>query len=354
MDNRPVLRLCKNKRRVSQLKRIVSVNNTFIHVAVAAVVNNKGEVLVSQRKQGTHLGGYWEFPGGKLEPGESVADGLCRELKEELGIAPLSSRRLIRTRHHYAEKSVLLDVWKVDAYSGSPAGVEGQRIEWRAVNSLDPAVFPPADVPIINALLLPDHYLITGEFASVADFEQRLSAALRDGIELVQLRLTHEWVQANPQSYALEIMELCTRLCGLNSVKLQFNVPDQFETLTSNGIHLNSQRLLKTKHRPAGDIVSASCHGWQELEHAQSIGVDFAVLSPVQKTRSHPDAQPLGWEAFEQLVDDINIPVYALGGVTEGDIEQAWNSGGQGVAAIGAFWNWPASCTKSDADIHKK
>jgi 8-oxo-dGTP diphosphatase len=330
------------------------VNNTFIHVAVAAVVNNKGEVLVSQRKQGTHLGGYWEFPGGKLEPGESVADGLCRELKEELGIAPLSSRRLIRTRHHYAEKSVLLDVWKVDAYSGSPAGVEGQRIEWRAVNSLDPAVFPPADVPIINALLLPDHYLITGEFASVADFEQRLSAALRDGIELVQLRLTHEWVQANPQSYALEIMELCTRLCGLNSVKLQFNVPDQFETLTSNGIHLNSQRLLKTKHRPAGDIVSASCHGWQELEHAQSIGVDFAVLSPVQKTRSHPDAQPLGWEAFEQLVDDINIPVYALGGVTEGDIEQAWNSGGQGVAAIGAFWNWPASCTKSDADIHKK
>lgn len=339
MDNRPVLRLCKNKRRVSQLKRSVSVNNSFIHVAVAAVVNNKGEVLVSQRKQGTHLGGYWEFPGGKLEPGESVSDGLCRELKEELGIVPLSSRPLIRTRHHYAEKSVLLDVWKVDAYSGCPAGVEGQRIEWRAVNSLDPAVFPPADVPIINALLLPDRYLITGEFTSVADFEQRLSAALCDGIELVQLRLTHDWAKVNAQSYALEIMELCTRLCMLSSVKLQFNVPRQLETLTSNGIHLNSSRLLKTKRRPAGEIVSASCHGRRELEHAQSIGVDFAVLSPVRKTRSHPDAQPLGWEAFEQLVDDINIPVYALGGVTAEDIEQAWNSGGQGVAAIGAFWN---------------
>ena len=339
MDNRPVLRLCENKRRVSQLKRSVSVNNSFIHVAVAAVVNNKGEVLVSQRKQGTHLGGYWEFPGGKLEPGESVADGLCRELKEELGIVPLSTRPLIRIRHHYAEKSVLLDVWKVEAYSGSPAGIEGQRMEWRAVDSLDPGVFPPADVPIINALLLPGRYLITGDFISAADFEQRLSAALRDGIELVQLRLTHDWVQANTQSYALEIMGLCTRLCKLNSVKLLFNVPDQLEILTSNGIHLNSQRLLKTKRRPAGDIVSASCHGWRELEHAQSIGVDFAVLSPVQKTRSHPNAQPMGWDNFRQLVDDINIPVYALGGVTADDIEQAWRSGGQGVAAISAFWN---------------
>lgn len=320
------------------------MNNTFIHVAVAAIVNNKGEVLVSQRKQGTHLGGYWEFPGGKLEKGESVADGLCRELKEELDIVPLSTRPLIRTRHHYPEKSVLLDVWKVEAYSGTPAGVEGQCIEWQAVNSLDPGMFPPADVPIISALLLPDRYLITGEFTSVADFEQRLSAALRDGFELVQLRLTHDWVQANTQSYALEIMGLCTRLCKQNSVKLQFNVPDQIETLTSDGIHLNSQRLLKTKRRPAGDIVSASCHGRQELEHAQSIGVDFAVLSPVQKTRSHPYARPLGWDTFQQLVDGINMPVYALGGVTADDIEQAWNSGGQGVAAISAFWNQPVYC----------
>ena len=135
------------------------MNNSFIHVAVAAIVNSKDEVLVSLRKQGTHLGGYWEFPGGKLEKGESVADGLFRELKEELDIVPLSTRPLIRTRHHYPEKSVLLDVWKIEAYSGSPAGVEGQCIEWRALNSLDPGMFPPADVPIISALLLPDCYL---------------------------------------------------------------------------------------------------------------------------------------------------------------------------------------------------
>jgi len=315
------------------------VNNTFIHVAVAAVVNNKGEVLVSQRKQGTHLGGYWEFPGGKLEQGESVAAALSRELKEELDIVPVSSRPLIRARYHYPEKSVLLDVWKIESYSGIPKGIEGQHIEWRAVDGLDHNVFPPADIPIINALSLPVRYLITGEFSSAADFEKRLSAALRDGIVLVQLRLTHDWVQTNTQSHALEIVELSTSLCKQNSARLQLNVPAQLKSLTNDGIHLSSKQLHKIQRRPDGGLVSASCHSRQELEYAQSIGVDFAVLSPVQKTRSHPDAQPLGWDAFHQLVDDINIPVYALGGMTVDDIEQAWNSGGQGIAAIGAFWN---------------
>lgn len=315
------------------------MNNSFIHVAVAAVVNNKGEVLVSQRKRGTHLGGYWEFPGGKLEQSESVAAALVRELKEELDIVPKSSRPLIRIRHHYPEKSVLLDVWRIESYSGKPKGIEGQCIEWRAIDRLDHNVFPPADIPIINALLLPSRYLITGEFSSVADFESRLSVALNDGIELVQLRLTHDWVQNNTQSYALEIVELCRNLCKQNAVKLQFNLPEQLKSLTSDGIHLNSRQLLKIKSRPVSDIVSASCHNRQELEYAQSIGVDFAVLSPVHKTRSHSDAQPLGWEAFHQLVDDINIPVYALGGMTVNDIEQAWNSGGQGIAAISAFWS---------------
>ncbi len=314
------------------------MNNAFIHVAVAAVVNNKAEVLVSQRKQGTHLGGYWEFPGGKLEPGERVTAALSRELKEELDIVPTSSRPLIRARYHYPEKSVLLDVWKIESFSGSPRGVEGQRIEWRAVDGLDQNVFPPADIPIINALLLPGRYLVTGEFFSVADFEKRLSAALHGGIELVQLRLTHAWLQANTEAYALEVIELCTSLCKQNSAKLLFNLPEQLRSITNEGIHLNSRQLLKINSRPDSDLVAASCHNRQELEHAQSIGVDFAVLSPVQKTRSHPGIQPLGWEAFHDMVDNINIPVYALGGVSADDIEQAWRSGGQGIAAIGALW----------------
>ena len=314
------------------------MDNAYIHVAVAAVVNSSGEVLVSQRQPGTHLGGYWEFPGGKLEQGESIEAALHRELQEELDITPVSVRPLIRARYHYPEKSVLLDVWKVESFSGHPRGVEGQRIEWRAVSALDHTVFPPADIPIINALSLPGRYLITGEFAGVGDFQRKLSTALENGIRLVQLRLTHDWLQCNTESHVQEIIELCSGLCKQYSARLLFNIADQGSALTGGGIHLSSRQLLECANRPDCELVSASCHNRKELEYAQSIGADFAVLSPVQKTGSHPDAQPLGWDTFRELVDDINIPVYALGGMTVDDIERAWQHGGQGIAAIGAFW----------------
>ena len=314
------------------------MNNALIHVAAAAVVNDSGDVLVSQRKQGTHLGGYWEFPGGKLETGESIDAALRRELKEELDIVPLSCRPLIRTRYDYPEKSVLLDVWKIDAYTGHAKGVEGQRIKWQAIETLHRRDFPPADVPIINALLLPERYLITGEFNGADDFARRLSAALEAGIELVQLRLTHDWLQVHTRAHAAEIMALCGRLCKQGGARLMLNIAEPTMMTAVDGLHLNSRRLLQTQARPDYNLVSASCHNREQLEHAQSVGVDFAVLSPVKRTTSHADARPLGWKAFHQMVDDINIPVYALGGLTADNIEQAWHCGAQGVAAISAFW----------------
>lgn len=314
------------------------MSSAFIHVAVAVIVNDSNEVLISQRKQGTHLGGYWEFPGGKLEPGEPLSAGLARELKEELDILPLSSRPLIRARYHYPEKSVLLDVWKIDAFAGTPRGVEGQSIEWRALAQLDRSAFPPADIPVIDALLLPDRYLITGAFASASDFETKLAGALNQGVELVQLRLTHGWLATNGQSYAADIIELCSARCKQRSARLVFNVPVALALPENAGVHLTSRRLLACQTRPDGELVSASCHNRRELEHAQAIGVDFAVLSPVQQTPTHPQARALGWEAFHALVDEANIPVYALGGMTLDDMEQAWESGAQGIAAISALW----------------
>jgi len=315
------------------------LENALIHVAAAAIVNEKGEVLVSQRKQGTHLEGYWEFPGGKLEQGESPESALSRELKEELGIVPVSGRPLIRTRYHYPGKSVLLDVWKINAYTGDPRGIEGQRIEWRAIEDLDSNEFPPADIPVIKSLLLPSRYLITGQFSDLSDFERRLAGALGRGIRLVQLRLTYDWLENSDRSCALEIIRLGAALCKQSSALMLLNVPDEIRTEVYDGVHLTSKQLSSAETRPDCRIVSASCHNRHELEQAQSIGVDFAVLSPVRKTRSHPYAEPLGWGAFNQLVDDINIPVYALGGMVSDDIEQAWQSGGQGIAAISALWD---------------
>ena len=314
------------------------MSGSYIHVAVAVIVNRDNEVLVSQRKQGTHLGGYWEFPGGKLEQGESMSAALARELNEELGILPLSSRPLIRARYRYPEKPVLLDVWKINAWSGIPRGMEGQRIAWRSLDQLDENIFPPADIPVIKALQLPDRYLITGAFSDLPDFQNRLSAALRAGIELVQLRLTNEWLSASSRPYAQQVIDLCGRLCEEQAARLVCNVPDGLVLPAKAGVHLNSRRLLGCDRRPEYELVSASCHNRTELEHAQAIGVDLAVLSPVKDTRSHPNVRPLGWDRFHALVDEINVPVYALGGLTPDDIEEAWRFGAQGIAAISALW----------------
>ena len=314
------------------------MNSDFIHVAVAAITNDQGEVLVSQRLQGTHLAGYWEFPGGKLEPGEAIEAGLQRELQEELGITATAYSPLIKVRHSYPEKNVLLDVWRIDAFQGRPRGLEGQPVEWRDIASLKADDLPPADVPIISALSLPDRYLITGRFADANEFEQRLQLALEKGIRLVQLRLTHEWLQQQDESMANTIIDIAGDLCEQYSARLLLNTPDQYYPTATPGIHLNSRQLMSLTARPQADLLSASCHSPEQLEQAQVIGADFALLSPVQATASHPDAEPLGWRLFEELVDRVNIPVYALGGVSPEDITRARLAGAQGVAAISALW----------------
>jgi 8-oxo-dGTP diphosphatase len=84
--------------------------------------------------------------------------------------------------------------------------------------------------------------------------------------------------------------------------------------------------------------VAASCHSLDELHHAMAIGVDFAVVSPVKATASHPDAVAIGWHGFQLLTEHAGIPVFALGGMSELDLEAAWKYGGQGIAAIRALW----------------
>ena len=107
-----------------------------VHVAAAALVDDDGRVLLARRADEAHQGGLWEFPGGKLERDESIDDGLRRELHEELGIDIVSHRPLIRVRHDYDDRSVLLDVHRVDAGRGEPHGREGQPLAWVAVDEL--------------------------------------------------------------------------------------------------------------------------------------------------------------------------------------------------------------------------
>lgn len=309
-----------------------------IHVAVAAIVNDKNEVFISQRHAGSHLGGLWEFPGGKVEVGESVQDALVRELHEETGIRITHSHPLIRVHHEYPDKSVLLDVWKIKQYTGEAHGREGQAVRWVKVDSLDADEFPGADAPVIKALQLPDRYLITGKYDSLDEFARRLEAAISRGIQLVQLRIKQEQYQAD-SNQAIVVLKHAEQRCDEFNVTLMLNVPAELHmNANCENIHADSGMLSRLDSRPDCKLFSASCHTLDDLHHAEKMHADFVVLSPVQKTASHPDTEPLGWERFRVMVDGIAMPVYALGGVGENDINIVQEFGGQGVAGIGAFW----------------
>ncbi|PIP80779.1 MAG: 8-oxo-dGTP diphosphatase MutT [Gammaproteobacteria bacterium CG22_combo_CG10-13_8_21_14_all_40_8] len=126
---------------------------SLVHVAVGIIIHD-GQILISQRASHAHQGGLWEFPGGKVEQGETVQQALSRELQEELGILPTAIQPLFGIEHHYSDKFVGLDVWKVSAFAGEPQGMEGQPLKWIALEQLRSYPFPKANQTIIDLLFL--------------------------------------------------------------------------------------------------------------------------------------------------------------------------------------------------------
>ena len=309
----------------------------MIHVVAGVIRNPKGEILTTLRHDHLHQGGLWEFPGGKLEAGESRLAGLRRELQEELSIDVSTAKPLIQVPHHYEDRSVLLDIWEVSAFSGKPQGVEGQAVRWANVKQLHAEEFPAADRPVLTALQLPDRYLITGKAASNEEFADKLGRVLEQGVRLIQFRAP----ELEPEPYLQLAAVVVERAHSYGAKVLLNGEPEWVEQVGADGIHLNGHRLKTLSGRPVqeGALISASLHNAEEIERAAEIGVDFAVLSAVLPTQTHPDREPLGWELFSQLLQAAPYPIYALGGVDESHVDQAREMGGQGVAAIRAFWN---------------
>jgi mutator protein MutT len=141
-----------------------------IHVVAGVVIDGRNRVLIAQRPEGKHLAGSWEFPGGKLDPGETREEGLARELREEIGIEIRQPRPLVRLRHVYPYGAVLLDVWVVRRYSGSPQSLDGQPLRWLRRCDLASADLLPADRPIAAMLRLPERLRrLATPFYSIAD-----------------------------------------------------------------------------------------------------------------------------------------------------------------------------------------
>lgn len=310
----------------------------FLHVAVGAVTNPAGQVLIAQRPPDSHQGGLWEFPGGKLEPGESVLSALARELDEELGITIEleSCLPLIKIRHRYDDLEVLLDVWQVTMFSGQVHGREGQPVSWVYPAELGSLSFPEANHAIIRVLQLPDEIAITGAASSLEVFTRHLENVLAHGIKLIQFRPG----ELDSETYS-GWLEWTQRICDDKGVMLQVNSSaDVFQRTRAAGLHLNSDRLMKTRSRPIprDALFSASCHNLAELQHANHIDADFVFLSPVLKTHSHHGQSPLGWERFSELAAEVSVPVFALGGMHPEHLHIARQQGARGIAAISAYW----------------
>jgi len=309
-----------------------------VHVVAAVISNANGDVLIAKRPDDKHQGGLWEFPGGKLEPNETREQALSRELKEELGITVESCTPLIKIRHDYSDKSVLLDVWSVDAFSGEAHGKEGQVVAWVPLVELGHYEFPAANKPIIAAARLPTCYMVTPEPnpEGLPEYLLSLEKALQTGIRLVQYRAKklplEKW-----RSHAKAVIQLCNKY----HAKCIANIGiDEALAISAHGVHLNSQRLFDFQQRPVSKdiLLVVSCHSERDLQQAQTIEADFVVLSPVKATASHPEATPLGWQKFSDMVSDVIIPVYGLGGMHVDDIDDARQAGGQGIAAIRSLW----------------
>jgi 8-oxo-dGTP diphosphatase len=312
------------------------VTAKLVRVAAAVILRPDGDVLLAQRPAGKVYAGYWEFPGGKLEPGESPRAALDRELREELGLAVVRAAPWLVQRYEYPHAHVELHFFRVYEWRGEPHGHDNQAFAWQTPGRFDVAPLLPANTAVLRALLLPPVYGITiadtlGEDAFLA----RAAEALAGGLRLLQVR-EKGWDEARQRS-------LCTALVALaagHAARVLLNgSADNARAWGCAGVHWTSAALAVATARPPDLLCAASCHTRDDLARAGALGLDFAVLGPVLPTPTHPEAVPLGWDGFAAIAADTTIPVYALGGLARSDLEPAIAHGAHGVALRRAAWS---------------
>ncbi|MGV8960478.1 MAG: Nudix family hydrolase [Stenotrophomonas sp.] len=309
-----------------------------IHVVAAVITDARGRILLNRRTGNSDMPGLWEFPGGKREPGETSEQALVRELHEELGIEAEIGDWLMDVPQIYPDKRLRLEVRRITRWTGTARGREGQAISWVAPEKLEHYSMPPADVPVVAALRQADRYLVTPEpHAGIDIWLDDLGRALESGIQRVQLRTPAAGDRVALARAAVERHGRHAQLLVNRDIALAQEL--------GVGVHLGGEQLLQLEQRPlsASVPVAASCHDLAQLQAAQRLGCDFAVLGPVQNTATHPGATPLGWEAFEQLREQVSLPLYAIGGMHPEYITEARRHGAQGIAAIRSLW--PAALT---------
>jgi 8-oxo-dGTP diphosphatase len=315
--------------------KITSRNSIpILDVAVGIIIRHDDRILMARRPDGTPWAGYWEFPGGKIETGETPNETLFRELHEEIGIEVITAYPWITREYDYPDRRVRLHLYRVFKWTGNPVGKEGQQLSWEDPHDvqLDPLL--PANDQLLQDLCLPSLYAITqASKLGIETFITRLHSALEKGIRLIQVR-----EQMDKEQLIHFTSEIVSLAHPYNAQVLVNGDAALAHSCHANGVHFQSRQLMQCTQRPDVALWAASCHNREELIQAAKLGVDFVVLSPVLPTQSHPGEPALGWEKFNALALDLPMPVYALGGMQTDLLETAMTHNAHGIAMLSGVW----------------
>ena len=307
--------------------------SAMVRAAVGILEDSRGNVLLQLRGDRQACAGQWEFPGGKIKTGETPAQALARELLEELGVEAARIVPWIRRTHQYPHCTCTVDFMRVLFWNGDPSGQEGQRVCWVQVRREIPPDLLEANLDVWKWLRLPRLCAISSiESIGMEAHLQRWKEMQKDGLRMIQVR--DKGLDGKVRRLVLE-----KTVVGRKPESLVLYNGDErtARSLGASGIHLDSRSLARVGKRPDFEWVGASCHDGRELARAHDLGLDYALLSPVKPTDSHPEAAPLGWARFARLAENAGIPVYALGGVEPEDLSEALSHGAHGIAGIRAF-----------------
>jgi 8-oxo-dGTP diphosphatase len=295
-----------------------------IDVAAAVLLRADGAFLLAQRPAGKVYAGYWEFPGGKIEPGERPAQALARELHEELGIDIGEPYPWLTRVFTYPHGTVRLRFYRVLSWRGEPHPREDQAIAWQAVGTAMAAPMLPANAPVLASLALPVEYGISDAGTrGAAQMLRDMEHAFQRGLRLLQIR-EPGMAEASRRVFTEQALGLAHRYGCRVLTKAPFPGAD--------GIHITAAELMHLKRREGHALMAASCHTREELARAMQLELDFVVLGPVK------DKAAIGWDRFRDLAAGASIPVYAIGGLTAADREDAWRAGAHGIAMIRGAW----------------
>lgn len=306
-----------------------------VDVAAAVILRPDGAFLLACRPVGKVYAGYWEFPGGKVEPGEAPEHALARELHEELGIDVVDAAPWITRVYTYPHATVRLHFFRVTDWRGEPHSKEAQDIFWQRLDAPLAAPMLPANAPVLASLALPSTYAITNAAGLGIEAQlARIDLRLAEGLRLLQVR-EPVLASAERSAFARAVVERAHRA----GARVLINDDAALaEAVGADGVHLRAASLMALSARPAHALVAASCHDAAELAQAMRLALDFAVLGPVKSTPSHPGARTLGWPGFAALARGASIPVYAIGGMRPEDLPIACRHGAHGLAMIAASW----------------